>query len=235
MSRIHDMGGRFGEGAIPDKDDTTVFQHHWHATALAVTITSGSLGRWNIDAGRHAREALRPRDYARFSYYERWMAALADLLVERGILTSDDIIRAAHLAEGTITPTAPAPLHDKAIRADAIYRSQVTIAPYTRDTGPNPLFQPGDRVRTASYSPNTRVHGGHTRLPTYAMGRTGTVVMRHGTHVLPDSNAHFMGEAPEPLYAIEFAARDLWDDAAEDAGDSMVLDLWQSYLEKVTS
>lgn len=234
MSRIHDMGGRFGEGAIPDKDDETVFHQDWHATALAITITSGSLGKWNIDVGRHAREALRPRDYARFSYYERWMAALANLLVDHDILTSDDLVRATHLAEGTAMPTTPAPLHDKAIRADAVYPSQLTIAPYTRDTGTDPLFRPGDRVRTTNYNPNPHISGGHTRLPSYAMGRVGTVVMYHGAHVLPDSNAHFMGEAPEPLYAIEFTARDLWESDAEEDGDSMVLDLWQNYLQKET-
>ncbi|MDU8927258.1 nitrile hydratase subunit beta [Alisedimentitalea sp. MJ-SS2] len=232
MSRIHDMGGRFGEGTIPDKDDAEVFHHDWHATAMAVTVSSGFLGGWNIDAGRHAREALRPRDYARFSYYERWMAALADLLVERGFLSTDDLIRAGQLADGTATANAPKPLHEKAIRPADVAPSQVKITPYSRDSGPEPLFQIGDRVRTANYSPNTTIHGGHTRLPGYAMGRTGTVVMRHGNHVLPDSNAHFMGEAPEPLYAVEFAAVDLWDGDAEDAGDSMVLDLWQSYLER---
>ena len=46
--------------------------------------------------------------------------------------------------------------------------------------------------------------------------------------LIPDGK----GEAPEPLYAVEFTARDLWNGDAEEEDDSMVLDLWQSYLTK---
>ena len=71
MSRVHDMGGRFGEGpVVPDADDV-VFYTDWHARALAVTLAAGSLGKWNIDVSRHARESLSPKDYMAFSYYEK--------------------------------------------------------------------------------------------------------------------------------------------------------------------
>ncbi|MDA0963379.1 MAG: nitrile hydratase subunit beta, partial [Proteobacteria bacterium] len=39
-----------------------------------------------------------------------------------------------------------------------------------------------------------------------------------------------LGETPEPLYTVVFAATDLWADA-EDPRDEVTLDLWQSYLE----
>lgn len=116
MSRIHDMGGRFGDGVIPEKDDCVVFHTEWEARAMATTIACGSLGAWNIDAGRHAREALLPKDYASFSYYERWMAALADLLVEREVLTSSDMERAGKLADESVKPKAAAALSEKALR-----------------------------------------------------------------------------------------------------------------------
>jgi nitrile hydratase len=77
---------------------------------------------------------------------------------------------------------------------------------------------------------NTLIDGGHTRLPSYARGKTGWIIAHHGTHVFPDSNAHRLGEAPEPLYSVGFYARDLWD-TAENPEDEVVLDLWQSYLE----
>jgi nitrile hydratase subunit beta len=47
--------------------------------------------------------------------------------------------------------------------------------------------------------------------------------------VLPDTNAHGLGECPEPLYTVAFAAADLWGEAERD-GDEVTLDLWQSYL-----
>ena len=60
------------------------------------------------------------------------------------------------------------------------------------------------------------------------------VVSQHlgslGSHVLPDSNAHGLGEAPEPLYAVVFPASELWAHP-EHPRDEVVLDLWQSYLE----
>ena len=93
-----------------------------------------------------------------------------------------------------------------------------------------PAFAPGDRVRTRLPARNAFVPGGHTRLPAYAAGQTGTVILTHGAHVFPDTNAHRMGECPEPLYTVAFAAADLWG-VAEAEGDEVTLDLWQSYLE----
>lgn len=208
-----------------------MFHSDWQAKALATTLACGALGAWNIDAGRHAREALVPRDYARFSDYEKWVSALADLLVTRGVLTVEDLVRARQLALGETQLAAPARLCDTALRAADVLASQRKVVPYTRAGGPAALFRGGDRVRTASYNPNQRKPGGHTRLPAYAMGRIGTVKLYHDSHVLPDSNAPFLGESPEPLYAVEFTAQTLWDGDAEDTGDCMVLDLWQSYLE----
>jgi hypothetical protein len=48
--------------------------------------------------------------------------------------------------------------------------------------------------------------------------------------VFPDTNAHFLGEQPQHLYSVRFAARELWGDEAS-ARDSVYIDLWDSYLE----
>ena len=91
MTRPHDMGGRFGDGPVLPEPETLIFAEDWHARALAITLAAGALGQWNIDTSRHARESLRPKDYARFSYYEKWMAALADLLVKKGVVTCEEL------------------------------------------------------------------------------------------------------------------------------------------------
>jgi nitrile hydratase len=88
-------------------------------------------------------------------------------------------------------------------------------------------------VRTRRRAGNVTVPGGHTRLPRYAAGATGRVLRCHGTHVLPDSAAHGLGDAAEPLYAVAFAASELWTHA-EHPRDEVILDLWQSYLEPAT-
>ena len=57
MSRVHDMGGRFGDGpVVPEPQDALVFDESWHGRALAVTLACGALGRWNLDISRHAQE-----------------------------------------------------------------------------------------------------------------------------------------------------------------------------------
>ena len=50
----------------------------------------------------------------------------------------------------------------------------------------------------------------------------------HPAFPQPDSNRVGAGERPEHVYAVRFAARELWPDA--DVGASIVVDLWESYL-----
>jgi nitrile hydratase subunit beta len=86
-------------------------------------------------------------------------------------------------------------------------------------------FKVGQRVRARNINPE-----GHTRLPRYARGKAGTVIRDHGIFVFPDTNAHFLGEQPQHLYSVRFAALDLWGDHASPR-DSIHLDMWDSYLE----
>ena len=98
--------------------------------------------------------------------------------------------------------------------------------------GPVSAFAAGERVRTRRPARNVLVSGGHTRLPGYAAGAEGRILRVHGAHVLPDSNAHDLGEAPEPLYTVVFDAGVLWG-VPERRGDEVTCDLWESYLEAV--
>ena len=71
---------------------------------------------------------------------------------------------------------------------------------------------------------------GHTRLPRYARGLRGTVALVHPPFVFPDTNAHGRGEEPQHVYAVRFAARELWGDDAE-PGVQVHVDCFESYLE----
>ncbi|MEO9897070.1 MAG: nitrile hydratase subunit beta [Paracoccaceae bacterium] len=225
MTRVHDMGGRFGDGAVtPDSETDPVFEKEWHARALAVTLACGSLGQWNLDISRHSRECLTPKDYTRFSYYEKWMAALTNLLVENDVLTPQE------LAAGR--GTSESALAGRKLKPDAVAAALAKGGPADRPSDIAAQFKPGDIVRTRAAG-NTHTSGGHTRLPVYAAGATGRVVRYHGTHILPDSNAHGLGEAAEPLYAVAFQAQDLWQHP-EHPKDEIILDLWQSYLDAAT-
>ncbi len=97
--------------------------------------------------------------------------------------------------------------------------------PTLRETGQQPKFAVGDAVVTRKKNPH-----GHTRLPRYARGTRGNVVLYHGAHVLPDTSAHGLGECPEPLYTVRFEAAELWGEDAEKR-DTVHIDLWESYLD----
>ena len=218
---MHDMGGRFGDGPVVPEEEGVIFHADWHPRALAITVAMGPLGQWNLDMSRHARESLPPKEYTRFSYYEKWLAGLANLLVEKGVVSAAEL-------SGAAEPT-PSPLADRAMKADRVAGILAAGGPADRPSAVAAMFAPGDAVVTRHVAENTEVPGGHTRLPAYAAGAKGTILRLHGTHILPDSNAHGSGEAPEPLYAVAFPASALWAHP-EHPGDEVVLDLWQSYL-----
>jgi hypothetical protein len=43
------------------------------------------------DELRWMRESLSPEEFERLSYYERWVSAMARILVEKGVLTPEEI------------------------------------------------------------------------------------------------------------------------------------------------
>ena len=217
MNNIHDMGGMHGFGAIPIEEDEPVFHTDWEAKAMALTVAMGAWGKWNIDASRFQRESLGPLEYLQFTYYERWIAGLADLMVAQGLVTVEEIAQ-AKAAAGSQKQTPP-------LKAADVLPAMMRGGPSARPLNVTPRFAAGDQVRTSREHPE-----GHTRLPRYARGRVGTVELLHGGHVFPDSNSKFEGEAPQHLYTVRFTAQELWGPSASPR-DSVTLDLWESYLE----
>jgi len=220
MNGIHDMGGMHGMGPIRPEENEPVFHERWEARIYAINRAIGAWGKWNIDAGRHAIELLPPADYLRMSYYEKWLARNLQLLVTRGLVTQEEI--------DTGRPAPGSPKANPPLTAAAAAASSTRRGSYMRpQAGAKARFKVGDRVRARNINPE-----GHTRLPRYARGRQGTIARRHGIFVFPDTNAHFLGENPQHLYSVRFAARELWGDAASPR-DSVYLDMWDSYLEHI--
>ena len=69
----------------------------WERLADAVNGALGAKGLQSTDELRRAIESL--ENYLDLSYYERWVAATEKLLVEKNILTSDDIDERAALIQ----------------------------------------------------------------------------------------------------------------------------------------
>ncbi len=94
MTGVHDMGGSPG-GPIDRSQHET---EDWERLADAVTIVLDKKGIKTTDEHRRAIESL--DNYRELGYYERWIAATEILLVEKGILTREEIDeRAAEIEE----------------------------------------------------------------------------------------------------------------------------------------
>ncbi len=61
----------------------------WERLADAINAALGGKGLQTTDQHRRALESL--EEYRDLSYYERWVAATEKLLVEKSILTGDEI------------------------------------------------------------------------------------------------------------------------------------------------
>ena len=100
MDGIHDLGGMQGFGRVEREEDEPPFHAPWEAAVLAIMRAGGSRGLFNIDEFRHAIERMDPAHYLESSYYEHWLNAVETLLVEKGVLTQDELAaRKAELAK----------------------------------------------------------------------------------------------------------------------------------------
>jgi len=217
MNGVHDMGGMHGFGPVIYDPNEPVFHASWEARVRGMVQLIGAWRLGNIDSGRHSIERLPPVDYLRYSYFEKWFDALISRMLDAGQITPEELA-SGHKADGTVVATPP-------IVGEMGAKLLTSVHSFERKIAAQPRFTADDQVRARNINPE-----GHTRLPRYARGRLGTIERYHGAHVFPDSNAHFAGEAPQPLYTVRFTAQELWGKSAN-AADMVYLDLWEDYLE----
>jgi len=205
MDGMHDLGGRQGFGAVRYRPDARAFHEAWEVRVNSLYAFAVRRGIFNMDEYRHAIERMEPRHYLTASYYERSLTSLATLLVEKGILTREELERRAQGLFPLAAPSAPG-------------RSNVPA---------RERFQPGDRVRVRDdYVP------GHVRMPGYIRGRTGVVVSESPAYPFPDAHAHAIAAQDEPTYDVRFRSEDLWPQSADAA--LVHVGVFQSYLERAT-
>lgn len=86
MARMNDVGGMHGFGAIDPTDDGETFHHEWEARVFAINRLLVQAGIYDLDEFRDAIERMGPAAYLNASYYERWLAGVERLLVEKGVI-----------------------------------------------------------------------------------------------------------------------------------------------------
>ncbi len=100
MPQTHDLGGQPAEGPVNRGE---------HASSVWEKRTDALLGllrRKEIirtDELRRGIEGLGPQDYAQLTYYERWITSIEQLLVEKGVLTREEIDRKVREQEASGT------------------------------------------------------------------------------------------------------------------------------------
>jgi nitrile hydratase subunit beta len=217
--RVHDMGGRARFfGPLPPIDPgEKAFPHEWEGKAFALALLANRVSGANLHAFRHAIERVPEPEYLS-GYYERWLASAEILLLDSGILAPGAVeARARRLrGEEVEDPATPEP-HKPDMPSGGGGNLRAVEQP--------PAFAVGDTVRTRA-----EMRAPHTRLPSYARGKSGTVTALRPGHVFPDTAAYFIGEYPQHVYAVEFSSRELWGDDAERA--TVTLDCFESYLKK---
>jgi nitrile hydratase beta subunit len=217
MNGVHDMGGTHGMGPIQPEKNEPVFHAPWEGRLFALRRATGAWRMWNIDSTRYQVEIVPPVEYLRLSYFARQFVAFVETLVKSGLLTRTEI--------ETATPAAGQPKLNPPLTVEKAAELVAKGVPTRRDVPVTARFQTGQRVRARNMHPV-----GHTRLPRYVRGKAGVIDRDHGIFVFPDTNAHFLGENPQHVYSVRFAARELWGQQAAPL-DSVYVDMWDDYLD----
>ena len=84
----HDMGG-LPAGKVERTEHDCA---EWERRIDALAVLMGANGV-TVDERRKNIEALPPEDYDRMSYYERWIVSLTQSLLQRGVLTTEELAR----------------------------------------------------------------------------------------------------------------------------------------------
>jgi nitrile hydratase beta subunit len=211
MNGVHDMGGLQDMGPLRREQDEPIFHSNWERRIFA--LFNAVDVEWPYR--RHQIELIPPADYLRLSYYEKWLAALPQILMGTGMAT------AAEIESGKAVGGAGAGHHVLTVAEVATWNVPDTSPKVTAMA----RFHAGQRVRARNMNPT-----GHTRLPRYVRGKIGTIVHDSDVEALQDSDIQRLGPKEQHVYSVRFTARELWGEQAS-PHDSVYVDMWEGYLE----
>lgn len=218
MNGVHDMGGVDGFGPV-DTTDNSPFHHEWEKQVLAITVSMGATGTWNLDQSRAARESLPADFYLSAGYYRIWFEALQNLLLEHELVSAEELTTGYSI----IPPATLA----RVLKAGNVASALRAGSPVNREAQTEASFSLGEAVTVRDLQPAT-----HTRLPAYIRNKTGMISHIHGCHVFPDSHAVGAGEQAQWLYNVRFESSHLWETQSPDTArrGAVQVDCWESYL-----
>jgi Nitrile hydratase beta subunit len=93
----HDIGGLpAGKIERGEHDDARSYADWERRVDALMTLLSGVKGGkklMTVDELRKNVEALAPDAYDRMSYYERWVTSITQTMIQRGVITTDELGR----------------------------------------------------------------------------------------------------------------------------------------------
>jgi nitrile hydratase beta subunit len=220
MDGVHDMGGMHGFGPVVEPGCELAYHGRWELRVFAIQMLVGLEGLGAGPGGRAVREEMEPAHYLAASYYERWLYSAEQRLLRKGTIPPGEV-------EGVIERLKvgeAVPMHHDAAMTERILADLRAVYPMDAPTG-DVRFGRGDRVRVKRMHP-----AGHTRCPRYARGAAGVIEGVRGADRLPDRAVYGGNVTPEPVYSVAFRSQELWG-PSEDTPWTVLLDLWDSYLE----
>ena len=217
MNGVHDLGGAHGHGPVMAERNEPVFHAEWERRVMGMLFPVMASANFGVDEFRYGIEQMGQVNYLNTSYYEHWLSSMERLLLERGVVTSEELKAGK---AGSAVKSEPA------MKAEMVPNVLQTGGSTRMPDAVQPRFKVGDRVRGRNINPV-----GHTRLPRYARGKLGVVSIDHGVFHTPDTLVAGQGPKPQHVFSVSFTATELWGDEASPQ-DTARIDLWDDYLEK---
>jgi hypothetical protein len=89
----HDMGGLPAGKVEPTEHDYSEWERRVDALMMLLSGIKGGTKLMTVDELRKNIEALPPDAYERMGYYERWVTSITQIMIQRGVISTDELGR----------------------------------------------------------------------------------------------------------------------------------------------
>ena len=87
------MGGLPAGRVEPTEHDYAEWERRVDALMVILSGIKGAKKLMTVDELRKNIESLGPEAYDRMSYYERWVTSITQTMIQRGVITTDELGR----------------------------------------------------------------------------------------------------------------------------------------------
>jgi hypothetical protein len=87
--KVNDIGGLPAGPVCQDEHPSTL--HEKRVDAILRILSGPKLEAFSVDAMRRAIESNTEEDYRNLGYYDKWIRAVRDLIIEQQVLSRDEI------------------------------------------------------------------------------------------------------------------------------------------------